>query len=81
MRDYRIGCDAHKRYSQLEVQDDRGQVVRQARVSHEPGAIQAFFAQYAKWGMSTRPTSSTPMAWQHFSGLGVYPPCGYRLLR
>jgi transposase len=46
MRDYRIGCDAHKRYSQVEVQDDRGHVVRQARVYHEAGAVHGFFAQF-----------------------------------
>jgi transposase len=46
MRDYRIGCDAHKRYSQVEVQDDRGHVVRQARVYHEAGAVRGFFAQF-----------------------------------
>jgi len=46
MRDYRIGCDAHKRYSQLEVQDDRGHVLRQTRVEHERGSIQRFFSQF-----------------------------------
>ena len=46
MRDYMIGCDAHKRYSQVEVQNDRGHVVRQARVYHEAGAVHRFFAQF-----------------------------------
>lgn len=48
MRDYRIGCDAHKRYSQLEVQDDHGRIVRQARVPHATGAIRTFFSQFPK---------------------------------
>ncbi len=46
MRDYRIGCDVHKRYSQVEVQDDRGHVVHQGKVLHEPGAIRGFFARF-----------------------------------
>jgi len=47
MRDYRIGCDAHQRYSQVEVQDDRGHVLRQTRVEHERGSIQRFFSHFA----------------------------------
>lgn len=39
-----IGCDSHKRYSQLEVQDAGGHVLRQARVSHAPGALRTFFS-------------------------------------
>ncbi len=42
MSDYRIGCDAHKRYSHFAVLDEAGQLLRQVRVDHEPGAIQAF---------------------------------------
>ena len=42
MCDYRIGCDAHKRYSQFAVLDQAGQLCHQARIDHEPGAIQAF---------------------------------------
>jgi transposase len=42
MPDYRIGCDAHKHYSHFAVLDEAGQLRHQARVDHEPGAIQAF---------------------------------------
>ena len=37
-----IGCDSHKRYSQLEVRDSAGRVLRQARVNHAPGALSTF---------------------------------------
>ena len=39
-----IGCDSHKHYSQLEVQDSTGRVLRQARVTHTPGALHTFFS-------------------------------------
>jgi transposase len=39
---HRIGCDAHKHYSQFAVLDQDGQLRQQTRVDHEPGAIQAF---------------------------------------
>jgi len=42
MSHYRVGCDAHRRYSQFAILDQDGQLQRQARVDHEPGAIQAF---------------------------------------
>jgi transposase len=42
MSHYRVGCDAHKHYSQFAVLDQDGQLRQQGRVDHEPGAIQAF---------------------------------------
>jgi len=42
MSHYRVGCDAHRRYSQFAVLDQNGQLRQQTRVDHEPGAIQAF---------------------------------------
>jgi transposase len=42
MSHYRVGCDAHRRYSQFAVLDQDGQLCEQTRVDHEPGAIQAF---------------------------------------
>lgn len=42
MSHYRVGCDAHRRYSQFAILDDAGQLQHQARVDHERGAIQAF---------------------------------------
>jgi len=53
MSDYRIGCDAHKRYSQFAVLDQDGQLRQQTRVDHEPGAIQAFLES---------PPEGTPVA-------------------
>jgi len=44
--DYRIGCDAHKRYSVFAVLDSSGQLVRQTRINHEPGAIRDFLADF-----------------------------------
>ena len=43
---YKVGCDAHKRYSLFAVLDRRGKVVRRTRVDHEPGAIQAFLSVF-----------------------------------
>ena len=42
MSHYRVGCDAHRRYSQFAVLDQDGQLRQQTRVDHEPGAIQGF---------------------------------------
>lgn len=42
MSHYRVGCDAHRRYSQFAVLDHYGQLREQTRVDHQPGAIQAF---------------------------------------
>ncbi len=39
-----VGCDAHKHYSQVEVQDSGGRVLRQIRIRHAPGLIQSFFS-------------------------------------
>jgi len=42
--DYRIGCDAHKHYSQFAVLDQEGGLIAQQRVDHQPGAIRTFLA-------------------------------------
>jgi transposase len=42
MSHYRVGCDAHRRYSQFAVLDQDGHFLSQHRVGHQPGAIQAF---------------------------------------
>jgi len=36
---YSIGCDAHKRYSQFEVQDADGKPADRLKIMHERGAI------------------------------------------
>ncbi len=42
MSHYRVGCDAHKRYSQFAVLDQGGRLLAQHRVDHQPGAIRTF---------------------------------------
>lgn len=46
MPEYRIGCDAHKHFSQFAVRDASGQLCRQKRVEHEVGAIREFLSEY-----------------------------------
>lgn len=46
MGDYRIGWDAHKRYSLVSVLDAKGGVLEHTRVNHEPGAITRFLAPF-----------------------------------
>lgn len=43
---YYIGCDAHKKYSQLAVMDEAGQIREQTRVIHERGAIRHYLEQF-----------------------------------
>lgn len=45
---YTIGCDAHKHYSVFAVLDERGKLVTQIRVNHEPGAIHNFLTRFPK---------------------------------
>jgi transposase len=46
MQQLSIGCDAHKHYSQIEVQDPLGQVLNRLRIDHHPGALQSFFCRF-----------------------------------
>ncbi len=43
---YKLGCDAHKRYSLMAVLDGRGRVVGRTRVDHERGAVRRFVSQF-----------------------------------
>ena len=43
---YRVGCDAHKRYSVFAVCDGKGKVLDRVRVNHERGAIQGFLSEF-----------------------------------
>ena len=43
---YKVGCDAHKRYSLFAVLDGNGKVLRRRRIDHEPGAIRAFLSPF-----------------------------------
>ena len=45
MQQLSVGCDAHKHYSQLEVQDDAGLVLNRVRLDHHPGALSSFFSR------------------------------------
>lgn len=44
--DYIIGCDAHKRYSQFAVLDERRRTFKEERVDHQRGAIRNFLTGY-----------------------------------
>ena len=46
MSHYRIGCDAHKRYSILAVLDDRAKLKEEQRVNHTPGAIRDYLSAF-----------------------------------
>ena len=39
-----VGCDAHKHYSQLEIQDSSAHVVRRCRLDHARGTLHSFFS-------------------------------------
>ena len=43
---YKVGYDAHKRYSLFAVRDGSGALVEETRVNHHRGAIQAFLSQF-----------------------------------
>jgi transposase len=43
---YRVGCDAHKRYSLMAVRDGKGRVLDRVRVDHERGAIESFLSRF-----------------------------------
>jgi transposase len=40
-----VGCDAHKHYSQLEVQDSAARVLQRVRIEHSRGALASFFSK------------------------------------
>jgi len=46
MENYTIGCDAHKRYSQISVMDSHARVCKRTRIEHTPGAVQKYLAQF-----------------------------------
>jgi transposase len=43
---YKVGCDAHKRYSMFAVRGAHGELVEERRVNHERGAIRAFLSRF-----------------------------------
>jgi transposase len=48
MSHYKIGCDAHRRFSQFAVLDADGQFLHQVRVNHTPGSIHDFIEDYPR---------------------------------
>lgn len=46
MSHYKIGCDAHRKYSQFAILDHEGHFLQQVRVNHMPGAIRDFLEDY-----------------------------------
>ena len=46
MTNYKIGCDAHRRFSQFAILDADGQFLEQVRVNHDPGAIRKFLSEF-----------------------------------
>ncbi len=48
MEAFVVGCDAHKHYSQLEVQDATGHALSRVRIDHARGAILRFFSTLPK---------------------------------
>ena len=46
MSHYKIGCDAHRRYSQFAILDHEGRFLQQVRVNHMPGSIRGFLEDY-----------------------------------
>jgi transposase len=46
MTNYKLGCDVHKRYSQIAVLDEVGQVCQQDRLNHSPEILQEYFGQF-----------------------------------
>jgi transposase len=43
---YIIGCDAHKRFSQIAVFEEQSKTIQQVRVDNKPGALRDFLAKY-----------------------------------
>jgi transposase len=48
MEAFVVGCDAHKHYSQLEVQDPSGQALSRVRIDHAHGSLCRFFSTLPK---------------------------------
>lgn len=45
---YKIGCDAHRRFSQFAVLDADGLLLQQVRINHTPGSIRDFLEDYPR---------------------------------
>jgi hypothetical protein len=48
MHQISISGDAHKRYSQVEVQDLNGQILSPLRIDHTPGAIRTVLDRFPR---------------------------------
>jgi len=48
MENYTIGCDAHKKYSQFTVLDEKARVQERKRIEHTPGGIREYLSRYPR---------------------------------
>ena len=46
MTDYKLGCDVHKKYSQIAVLNAEGQVCQQTKLVHSPEKLKAYLDQF-----------------------------------
>src|SRR5574338_1511177 len=46
MADYKLGFDVHKRYTQIAVLDEKGQVCQNEKLMHTPGHIEEYLRQF-----------------------------------
>lgn len=46
MTNYKLGCDVHKRYSQIAVLDEAGRVCRREKLVHNPEILRDYLSQF-----------------------------------
>lgn len=46
MTDYKLGCDVHKKYSQIAVLDETGRVCQRDKLVHSPEILQEYLSQF-----------------------------------
>jgi transposase len=46
MTNYKLGCDVHKRYSQIAVLDEAARVCQQEKLMHSPEILQEYLSQF-----------------------------------
>lgn len=48
MTNYKLGCDVHKRYSQISVMDEAGKVCQREKLVHSPEILQEYLSQFPR---------------------------------
>lgn len=48
MTNYKLGCDVHKRYSQISVMDEAGKVRQREKLVHSPEILQEYLSQFPR---------------------------------